>query len=84
MEAMAVGKPVIVSDMGGLPELVEDRKTGVVAYVGNVDSLAEAIVKMEKEVNNIDEKYIVSTAEKRFSAEEYGKNIIRVYRENIR
>ena len=39
--------------------------------------------QMEKEVNNIDEKYIVSTAKKRFSAEEYGKNIIRVYRENI-
>ena len=84
MEAMAVGKPGIVSDMGGLPELVEHGKTGAVAHVGNVDSLAEAIVKMEKEVNNIDEKYIVSTAEKRFSAEEYGKNIIRVYRENIR
>lgn len=30
MEAMALGKPLIVSNMGGLPELVEDGKNGFV------------------------------------------------------
>lgn len=30
MEAMALGKPLIVSDKGGLPELVEDGKNGYI------------------------------------------------------
>lgn len=30
MEAMALGKPLIVSDLGGLPELVEDTKNGYI------------------------------------------------------
>lgn len=30
MEAMALGKPLIVSDLGGLPELVEDGKNGYI------------------------------------------------------
>ncbi len=47
MEAMSFGKPLIVSDNGGLPELVDD---GVNGYVYNaksgVDALAECIWKM--------------------------------------
>ena len=35
MEAMALGKPLIVSDKGGLPELVEDGKNGYI-YGGEV------------------------------------------------
>lgn len=44
MEAMAKGKPLIVSSLGGLPELVED---GVNGYVySSKEELAEAIEKM--------------------------------------
>lgn len=39
MEAMAAGKPLIVSDNGGLPELVEDGKNGFV-YSANEGSKA--------------------------------------------
>ena len=30
MEAMALGKPLIVSNLGGLPELVEQNKNGYI------------------------------------------------------
>lgn len=45
MEAMALGKPLIVSNQGGLPELVEDGTNGYV-YEGSSDKLAECIGKM--------------------------------------
>lgn len=44
MEAMGKGKPLIVSNMGGLPELVEDGKNGYI-YDTN-EKLTEAIKKI--------------------------------------
>lgn len=45
MEAMAMGKPLIVSDKGGLPELVEEGVTGYV-YGTGADALARCIQKL--------------------------------------
>ena len=44
METMALGKPLIVSDKGGLPELVVDGENGYV--FGSKEQLKEAINKM--------------------------------------
>lgn len=41
LEAMACGKPVVVSDAGGLPEMVQHQKNGLVFKRGNADDLAE-------------------------------------------
>lgn len=47
MESMAMGKPLIVSDNGGLPELVEDGKNGFVyPSKGGSDALVECLRKM--------------------------------------
>jgi glycosyltransferase involved in cell wall biosynthesis len=43
IEAMACGKPVVVSDSGALPSTIADGKTGRVAKAGDVAALAEAI-----------------------------------------
>jgi len=43
LESMACGKPVIGADIGGIPELVENKKTGLVFKPGNSDDLAEKI-----------------------------------------
>lgn len=45
MEAMALGKPLIVSSNGGLPELVDDGVNGYV-YRQGADALAACIEKM--------------------------------------
>lgn len=46
MEAMAMGKPLIVADRGGLPELVEDGKNGYI-YGTSPEQLADAIAKLQ-------------------------------------
>ncbi len=43
LEAMARGVPVIVSDRGGLPEIVEDGVSGLVFRAGDAKGLAHAI-----------------------------------------
>lgn len=43
LEAMAMKVPVIATTVGGLPEAVEDGKTGLLVQPANVDSLSEAI-----------------------------------------
>ena len=43
-EAMAVGLPVIGTIHGGIPELVENGKTGFLVAERDVDSLADTLV----------------------------------------
>ncbi|MCW4010945.1 MAG: glycosyltransferase family 4 protein [Candidatus Bathyarchaeota archaeon] len=46
LEAMAAKSPVVVSDTGGLSEIVQHDVTGVKAYPNNTDSLAWGISKI--------------------------------------
>ncbi|MGA2767833.1 MAG: glycosyltransferase family 4 protein [Candidatus Bathyarchaeia archaeon] len=46
LEAMAAGSPVVVSDTGGLSEIVNHDVDGVKVYAGNPDSLAWGITRV--------------------------------------
>lgn len=46
VEAMACGKPVVGTRAGGLVEVIEDNKTGLLVEPDNVSQLAEAIVRV--------------------------------------
>jgi len=46
MEAMSQGKPVIVTNYGGLPEIVEDGKTGFICSPFDSDDLKNSIKKV--------------------------------------
>ena len=45
LEAMASHTPVVVSDSGGLPEVVEHDVTGTTTYAGSPDSLAWGVLR---------------------------------------
>ena len=46
LEAMAARSPVVVSDTGGLSEIVEHDSTGVKVYPNNTESLAWGIIRV--------------------------------------
>ena len=46
MEAMASGKPVIATDVGGIPEVVEHGVDGWLCPANDVDCLADAIIRL--------------------------------------
>jgi len=46
LEAMACGKSVIVSDAGGLPEIVQHEKTGLIFPKGNADALTQQTLRL--------------------------------------
>ena len=48
LEAAAAGKPVVATRVGGIPDAIEDGKTGILVAPGNYQSLSEAMVLMLK------------------------------------
>lgn len=46
IEAGAAGRPVVVSNVGGLPEVVVDNKTGIIVPKENPQAAADAISKL--------------------------------------
>jgi glycosyltransferase involved in cell wall biosynthesis len=48
-QAMAAGKPVIATRVGGMSETVEDGRTGLIVEPDNADELATAVVALLKD-----------------------------------
>jgi glycosyltransferase involved in cell wall biosynthesis len=69
LESFAARVPVVVSDTGGLPEVVQHSKTGIVTQTNNPDSLGWGILEVLQNPGYaqwlIDNAY--ESLEKRFS-----------------
>ncbi len=46
IEAMYAGVPTVVSDIGGLNEIVEHRVDGMKSYAGNANSIADSVLAL--------------------------------------
>ena len=46
VQAMAMGKPVVATRVGGIPELVVDGQTGLLCEAENPENLAQNIIKL--------------------------------------
>ena len=83
MEAMAMGKPLIVSNNGGLPELVKDGVNGYI-YEKTPEALAAAIEKLLalplEEYKKMSQMSL-NSAKERFDAEQYIRTIERYFSE---
>ncbi len=82
MEAMAFGRPVIVSRMGGLPEIVVPGETGFVYEADNPQQLIHdmrVIEAMDTDCFANMSHRIVETAKQRFSGEAYLSRLLTLY-----
>jgi glycosyltransferase involved in cell wall biosynthesis len=48
LEALACGVPLVGTDIGGIPEMIENRVTGIVVPPRNPDGLLEGMIKASK------------------------------------
>ena len=52
LEAMACGVPVVASRTGGLPEVVQQGKTGYLAEPGDIKGMSEAVLRLLMDESN--------------------------------
>jgi glycosyltransferase involved in cell wall biosynthesis len=69
LEMMAMGKPVVATSVGGLPETIIHGKTGIIVPPGDAGALAGAITRL---VQNPDEARRMGAAGKARLGEMYG------------
>lgn len=77
VESCSVGCPVVVSDKGGLKEIIRDGETGLIYELGNIEQLADQVEKLitEKSLYNYIVEQSAIDVRKKFSHEIYKKNI---------
>lgn len=69
IEAMAAGRPVVASRVGGIPSIVDDRRTGLLVPPGEPEALAAAL---EMLLQRPDWRRELGTAASRSIGERYG------------
>jgi glycosyltransferase involved in cell wall biosynthesis len=83
LEAMALGKPVIGSRIGGIPEQIDDGKTGFLFEMGNVEELSSKMLLISE---NSDLRRRMGAAarkklEQEFSLDAHCSKLLKIYEE---
>lgn len=86
LEAMASGVPVIGSNIGGIPEWLEDGRTGLLVEPGNTEQISSSLIKILSNENLM--KTMAENARKRAenwpNHEDYADKLIEIYNNIIR
>lgn len=85
METLAIGKPVIGANIGGIPELVENNKNGLIYDYNNIDDLKEKMKMLFSNQNLVNKlgKCAKEQATKLYAKEVYYERIMKVYEKLI-
>lgn len=84
LEAMGYGLPIVTTNVGGIPQLVEDGKNGYMTDPGNIDSFVKAILKLisnNELIYDMGKKGIEKAYEK-YSLEKHLEKVCKLY-ENV-
>ena len=80
MESQMYGTPVIGADIGGIPELIDNGKTGVLFESGNVDSLVKTIKELWNNDNKLKEMSTNCKNVEFDTIEQYYDKVLSIYR----
>lgn len=83
--AYSFGRPVIATKVGGLPEAVEDGKSGLLVPPASPDDLATAILKLLENPTLADEmgRYAKHLSDTRFSWDAIAKKMLTIYKSAV-
>lgn len=81
LDAMMLGRPVVATTAGGIPEIIEDGKTGLLVPPGNPRALAAAIVDLLRDPEKAERLALAGhkKAVEEFTAERMVEGTIAVY-----
>ena len=81
LDAMACGKPIVATTAGGMPEVVQDGRTGILVPPRDHEAMAEAIVRLLEDATRRDRMGDagLSLVSAKFSAERMVLDTIRAY-----
>lgn len=80
MESFASGNCVIGSDVGGLPELIDENINGLIFENGNKNQLAKKIEKLfDKDIVNKLGENAKNKAINKFDSNNFGKEYLKIY-----
>ena len=83
IEAQKFGTPVIGSNIGGIPELIDKEKTGELFEAGNTEALVAKIIELWNDDEKC-ERYSEECLKKHFdSLEEYCNKLIKIYSKTV-
>ena len=79
LEAMAIGIPVITTNVGGNPELIQNNESGILVEYNNKEQLKNAILELYKN-KDLRDKFVKNAKEKikEFSKEKMLKETIKI------
>lgn len=85
LEAMATGKPVIASHVGGVGEIVEDGVNGFLLHPTDLHSWTEAVMRLfyDSDLQFIQSRSARSTVEHKFSSKNHFQRLMQIYQEVI-
>lgn len=85
IETLAIGKPVVGAEIGGIPELIEDGKNGYLYKYDDVDTLTKLITKLfkDKELREKMSEESLRLAKEKYNNDVYYKELISVYKELV-
>ncbi|MDH5523362.1 MAG: glycosyltransferase family 4 protein [Desulfobulbaceae bacterium] len=83
LEAMALGKPIIGSRIGGIPEQIEDGQTGFLFEMGNEAELADKmkILASDQDLRKNMGKAARAKLEKDYSLKNHCDELLKIYNE---
>ena len=81
LDAMACGKPIVATTAGGIPEVVDDGRTGILVPPRDHHAMADALVKLleNESLRRQMGEAGLSLANAKFSAERMVMDTLRVY-----
>jgi glycosyltransferase involved in cell wall biosynthesis len=84
LEAMAAGKPIVATNVGAIPELIQDGINGILVKSDDIDGLCSAICKLLENEKMADEMGKMNIEKvKNFSWDTCAHRVLEIYNESL-